>query len=224
VKKSDESENPHYDDLIRELRELKQFIEGNGDVGERDKPLTPALDREVSRAADARSTSPKTRQPARVAARENTPDPHDVPVDDGPPTLREAVRRPRKDENTLQLDLLSLGSRDEVAGGHTAPRDADDLDADASAPSRAQASASPVETVEAVDEAPAQSVPQPSADADDEEEVDDEVLRFVLDLSDRILNAIEDRLVDYNGEVLPRELRDELHETIGEILYEWCER
>ena len=55
-------------------------------------------------------------------------------------------------------------------------------------------------------------------------ESDDEVLMFVLDLSDKILNTIEDKLLEQSGELLPGEIRDELRDSIGDILYEWCER
>ncbi len=250
---ANDDENPHYDDLIRELRELKRFIEGNGEAA------TPAKER-----AARPSPSPSSRQAQRPAPDDvdpapatpgsdpgpvagtrqqaeetGTTGPATVDADDGPPTLREAVHRPgRRDE--LQLDLLSVSRpEDLVTDDDDAPGDEDDKalhqDSETPAPIASAPVAGAVVDLAGEDdedeEDDGDSDHPSAAHALDEEDDDtppgdddEEVVRFVLDLSDRILDAIEDKLLEHSGELLPAEVRGELREAVGDILYEWCER
>ncbi len=217
---ANDDDNPHYDDLIRELRELKRFIESNGD----NAVSSPAP-------AGVESRPDKSRRGGTDAARPATTADTGSDRDDEPPTLREAVRRPAgRDE--MQLDLLSVSRFEadetaaEAAGADAAPGvdqpTRADADAEMPAPRSAARDARSAPTGAAL-------VP-PTEDEDEDDDIDiddaadDEVVRFVLDLSDRILGTIEDKLLEHSGELLPGELRGELREAIGDILYEWCER
>ena len=70
--------------------------------------------------------------------------------------------------------------------------------------------------------------PSPSAGSSEpaagDGETGDEIDRFVKDLSERIVDAVEERLEARSGELLPRDLRHEIEESISEILYDWCEQ
>lgn len=212
---ANDDDNPHYDDLIRELRELKKFIESNGD-----NVIAPTA-RAATAAPDP--ARPRDGEPARTAKKAATP----ADADDEPPTLREAVRRPPgRDE--MQLDLLSVSrfeaheadDVDDASAIESTRRDAPAASDTDSRPPHAPDKVAPATTAES---ARAPSVDR-ADDGDPDEPVDDEVVRFVLDLSDRILGTIEDKLLEHSGELLPGEVRGELREAIGDILYEWCER
>lgn len=226
-----DDDNPHYDDLIRELRALKRFIDGNG--GEE----ADAVEDGSSHHASAGDNEP-------VAPGERHDEPLDASSDaDELPTLREAVRRPRR-RDELQLDLLSLGG-----GGDAEDKAEPDRETDLASVGVAPAREPAPEPAPEPDHAPADAGtadpgtdPRPQVEAAAVEAEDtgpaspdddtrgpgladeDTVLAFVLDLSDRILDTIEDRLIERSGERLPDDLRDDLRTAIGDILYEWCER
>lgn len=222
-----EDDNPHYDDLISELRALKRFIDGNGDEE------ADAVDDESPREAPIGDNET-------VVAVSGNDNPIEAPGDaDELPTLREAVRRPRR-RDELQLDLLSLGasgdSEDEAEPDREtglaspepepAPEPAPEPDDEAADGVTARRGTDPWSHVETAEAATGDAVPA-SRDVDPQESEqsdDDTVLAFVLDLSDRILDTIEDHLIERSGERLPDDLRDDLRTAIGDILYQWCER
>jgi hypothetical protein len=205
----DDNEKSDYNELIRELRELKKFIEDGESDFEDDAESLPNEDSGPAKPPGAESGERATRESKGDA---DSAVPRIPSEDDEPPTLREAIHRPERSDE-MQLDLLSVKpSSDPAAGEGTAE--------DTAPPLPTAVSRSPARGPDA----------EPGADATEPDgkdvsaDTDDEVLMFVLDLSDRILNAIEDRLLERNGEILPGDLRDELRDSIGDILYEWCER
>ncbi len=243
-----DDDNPHYDELIRELRELKKFIESNGE-GEGIR-RAPAIDANAESPAavepvDGRGErDPTPPLPADEAPQDEAPQdeapqdeaPQDeAPQDDEPPTLREAVRRPaRRDE--MQLDLLSISRADHDSHVETAGDTEDDFEADPAVDEHAD-DVPPIVSAPVAGEVNDMGLAARASEDDDtgdddgdfgarrENPGDDEaVIQFVLDLSDRILDTIEDKLLERSGELLPAEVRGELREAIGDILYEWCER
>jgi hypothetical protein len=198
VKQSEFDDHPRYDDLIRELHELKRFIEAQGEY-------SPSRDPEA--AASRERILPKTEG---MATTGSVPPPPVDDAEDAPPVLRQVIRR-NPPEDTGQLDLLSVtsGNRDSVT--------ASQRPANVPQPGSGHGDK---ERVDLETTGRASTVESSAA----QETGDEEVLEFVYDLADRILATLEDKLLERSGELLPDDLRGELRESIGDMLYEWCER
>ncbi len=196
------NENPHYDDLVRELRELKQFIEDTGD-----RKTHPSPGNHDSK-ENLAGTSPGVSDANNKEEEESIPTPIapvDQPIsDDEPPRLNEVVHRPDGTGNG-QLDLLAMTS-EEIDS-------TDDTDADTNTEQHTRPSWT--EPPEPLDDSTTPFVVSNASE---------EVTRFVYDLSDRVVNTLEDKLTERSGEILPDDLREEIKNAVAEILYEWCEQ
>ncbi|GJL80697.1 MAG: hypothetical protein DHS20C01_03310 [marine bacterium B5-7] len=240
--------NPtHYDDLIRELNELKRFIEQGDDDGDNapgNNKLSDASgdDDDPVIAGSHANAGPAHPHPSDSVATNSMVDDETIDepeIDSDPdivdtdssdadefPTLNEVVRRPQSNDE-FQLDLLSPTQSIESTKpspdkptSQEAVADPPIADKDSATENTVAGLQHPATTDNTIvdDNQPA------TQDDVAEGEGDDEILEFVLDLSERIMGTIEDRLLERSGELIPDDLRDELRESIGDILYEWCER
>ena len=197
MKQSDSDDHPRYDDLIRELHELKRFIETHGEY-------SPAQNLPGS------TSEPQvmSNTPGPVTSAVAAPSPPVDNTEDAPPVLRQVVRRnPPDDAGQLDLLAATAGTRESAAQHQN--------------PIEAPRSESGLDEQDSLDFQTAQTTVDRSVAR---VTGDDEVLEFVYDLADRILATIEDKLLERSGELLADDLRGELRESIGDMLYEWCER
>ena len=247
MNQSGHDDQSDFDDLIRELRELKRFID-EIDPGESDATEITTRDYRVEStdiqmpdiADEAIAASdPATAEDDFDEPTEATPPP--IPSDDDLPLLNQVVHRPGSE---AQMDLLSMSVSTPAASSSAATpsdMDADDevdteelldtylgdaMSRQSSGDSRDKLPGAGTANVR--DQADSADFAPPDDDDVDNEPVsaamsEEELDLFVLDLSDRIVDIVDDRLTEHNGEILPRNLREDIKHRVADILYEWCE-
>jgi len=243
--------NPNYDELIIELRELKQFIDkidGQTVVNEKPESLstfdkTPSLDEPLEGVSDSEENEltdlnddPAEHHSAHqevmsVATEIGSQEDNET---DDLPLLNVVVSR--KDAmKEIQLDLLESTSTtaetiDSFANESDEPKtgaiDANSHGEYTDETLESDFASSSYVTTEDLPAAqnPSLQLPTLQPGGDSEERSTEELTRFVYGLSERILDLFEDKLTERNGEILPLDLRDELKHDVADILYEWCEQ